>query len=192
MKGNRELDARQLIDEVEYPIALVLGIARLGEVELGGWWKSHGLMQTGRYVLGRAFPRTALHTGLELDILAAARLHEDMLGRATALHLFSEHLPFRRMASAWLAEGKTDGHEQLLDRLQAWTRDSAAADLKEWIGEEPSKTGEEVGIGLRLGKLRPDDLQNESRVVESARLLTAAYLDQGSELRPPYFDLVEQ
>lgn len=167
----------------------MVGIARLGEVELKGWWRSHGLMQTGRYVLGRAFPRTSRQTGLELDVLAAARLHEDLLGRVTALHLFSEHLPFRRMASAWLSEGKTDGQESLLDRLQAWTLDSALADLKAWIGKAPRRV-EEVGVGLRLGKLTPDDLQDEASVVESARLLAAAYLDQDSELRPPYFDLV--
>lgn len=177
--------------ELHPAIPLVLGVARLGEADLLGWWRSHGVGQAGRYVLGRAFPRTARQTGLELDVLAAARLHEEMLGRATALHLFSQHLPFRRMATAWLAEGKTDGHEPLLDRLQAWTRESALSDLKEWVGED-SEAGEQVGAGLRLGKLSPHHLLNEKSGIESARLLAAAYLDQVSEFRPPYFDLVEQ
>jgi hypothetical protein len=35
-------------NEVSLPIALALGVARLGEVELRGWWRSHGLGQAGR------------------------------------------------------------------------------------------------------------------------------------------------
>ena len=118
------------IDGVDARIALALGVARLGEMDLRGWWRSHGVTQAGRYVLQRAFARTWRHTALELDVLSAARRHDDILGRPTALHLFSDQLPFRRLAGAWLAEGKTDGSGLLLDRLQGWTLEQAIGDLK--------------------------------------------------------------
>jgi hypothetical protein len=35
----------------ERVIDLVLGVARLGEAGLRGWWQSHGLDQAGQYVL---------------------------------------------------------------------------------------------------------------------------------------------
>jgi hypothetical protein len=87
---------------------LVLGVARLGEQDLTGWWGSHGLDRAGSYVLARSFRRTWRSAALELDIEAAARRHDDATaGRTTALHLFSDELPFRRWATAWLAEQKT-------------------------------------------------------------------------------------
>jgi hypothetical protein len=46
----------------EQVMNLVLGVARLGEAGLRGWWQSHGLDQAGQYVLGghaRDLPRTS-------------------------------------------------------------------------------------------------------------------------------------
>ncbi len=80
---------------------LVLGVARLGEMDLAGWWSTHGLDHTGRYVLAKAFKRTWRSAALELDLVSAARRHDDALtGRRTALHLFSDELPFRRWAAS--------------------------------------------------------------------------------------------
>ena len=175
------------IDGVDARIALALGVARLGEMDLRGWWRSHGVTQAGRYVLQRAFAHTWRHTALELDVLSAARRHDYILGRPTALHLFSDQLPFRRLAGAWLAEGKTDGSAPLLDRLQDWTVEQAIEDLRGWT-QGATPTGEPVGDGLLLGKLGPDELDGE-QTIGLARLLAAAYLDQDATLRPPYFDL---
>src|SRR6266536_1583098 len=99
------------------PAVLVLGIARLGEAGLRGWWDAHGLGEVGRYVLGEVFRwRTARASGLELDVLSAGSRHEQILDRPTALHLFSDWLAFRHLALAWLAERKTAGPDPLIDR----------------------------------------------------------------------------
>ena len=58
-------------------VKLVLGVARLGEVDLAGWWGSHGLDRVGRYVLSRSFRRTWQVAALELDILSATRRHNE-------------------------------------------------------------------------------------------------------------------
>src|SRR4051812_48918110 len=82
-------------------VRLVLGVARLGEADLAGWWSSHGMDRAGRYVLSRSFRRTWRSVALEVDVLSATRRHNDALGnRRTALHLFSDELPFRRWAAA--------------------------------------------------------------------------------------------
>ncbi|MCZ7537845.1 MAG: BrxE family protein [Acidimicrobiia bacterium] len=87
--------------EVDETLRLVLAVARLGEVDLKGWWRSHGVDRSGSFVLRRAFPRSWAAAGLELDLLSATRRHADALSRrSTALHLFSDELPFRHWASA--------------------------------------------------------------------------------------------
>jgi hypothetical protein len=168
-------------------VRLVLGIARLGEQSMRGWWLSHGLGKGGQYVLSRAFPRTFRAAALELDLVSAAHRHDDLLGRPTALHLFSSMLPFRRWTEAWLAEQKTLPPDPLFDELAGWDIDTALAELREWAGDPPE--GEPVGNGLLLGQISSAELADEGALGAYARLLAAAYLDQDASLRPPYFDL---
>jgi len=124
-----------------------------------------------------------------LDVLSAGSRHEQILDRPTALHLFSDWLPFRHLALAWLAERKTAGPDPLIDRLAAWDLSAASRDLAEWTaGAQPS--AEVVGPGLLLGVLTQMELEDEVMLSSVAKQLCAAYLDQGAELRPPYFDLV--
>jgi hypothetical protein len=47
-----------------------------------------------------------------------------------------------------------------------------------------------VGPGLRLGALTPTELEDEVMLRSVAKQLCVAYLDQGADLRPPYFDLL--
>src|SRR5690242_11765845 len=101
--------------DIDLAVRLVLGIARLGEQGLRGWWHSQGMGRGGQYVLGKSFPRTGHVAGLELDILSAAHRHNDLLERPTALHLFSSTFPFRRWAEAWLSEQKTIDRDPLFD-----------------------------------------------------------------------------
>lgn len=173
--------------EIDEGIRLVLGIARLGEQGLRGWWRSHGLGKGGQYVLATAFPRTAKPAALELDVVSAARRHDDLLGRPTALHLFSSAFPFRRWAEAWLAEQKTLAPDALFDELANWNVDSALATLRDWAGDPPA--GESIGEGLLLGQLTNEEMVNDEASVSYAKLLAAAYLNQNANLRPPYFDL---
>lgn len=120
--------------EVDETLRLVLAVARLGEVDLKGWWSSHGVDRSGSFVLRRAFPRSWAAAGLELDVLSATRRHADALARrSTALHLFSDELPLRHWASAWLSEPKTEASiDPLIDELMSWTMDGGAERLQEW------------------------------------------------------------
>ena len=173
--------------ETDQAIRLVLGISRLGEQGLRGWWRSHGLGKGGQYVLGKSFPRTGRSAALELDIISAAHRHDDLLERSTALHLFSSAFPFRRWAEAWLAERKTLPPDPLIDELIGWDLDRALKDLRSWAGDSPR--GELIGEGLLLGQVTQAELENDDDLLPYARMLAAAYLGQDAGLRPPYFDL---
>jgi hypothetical protein len=175
--------------EPEPVIRLVLGVTRLGEASLNGWWQSHGLDQAGRYVLGGAFPRTWRCAALELAVASAKRRHDEVLGRPTALHLFSDQLPFRRLVTAWLAEQKTRDDPPLIDELMNWTSDAAARSLQAWAGMEVA--GEAVGSGLLLGQLTRAELEDADTLVSVAKHLATAYLDQTGDFRAPYFDLAQ-
>jgi hypothetical protein len=170
-------------------VRLVLGIARLGEADLAGWWSTHGLDRAGRYVLSRSFRRTWRSAALELDVLSATRRHDDALrGRRTALHLFSDELPFRRWALAWLAEQKTATEPSVLfDDLASWTLDESRRILADWAG--PITSGEAIADGLRLGELSADELNQPNVLLSTARILTAAYAGLREQFLAPYFDL---
>lgn len=171
-------------------VRLVLGVARLGENDLRGWWQGHALDRTGQYVLSSMFRRTWRPAALQLDVSAAARMHDELLGRSTALHLFSELLPFRRWATGWLAEQKTtDVSPDLLANLEGLTVDKAVQTLRDFCGGIEPPGGEMLGNGLLLGRLSSTDLDDPAMLLQTARLLGASYLDQTGALRPPYFDL---
>jgi hypothetical protein len=171
-------------------VRLVLGVARLGENDLRGWWQGHALDRTGQYVLSNMFRRTWRPAALQLDISAAARMHDELLGRSTALHLFSELLPFRRWATGWLAEQKTtDIAPDLLTDLETLTADQAVKTLHDFCGSIEPPRGETLGNGLLLGRLSSADLDDPAMLLQTARLLGVSYLDQTGALRPPYFDL---
>src|SRR4051794_21965429 len=89
-------DSQSILDIV----CLVLGVARLGENDLRGWWQGHALDRTGQYVLSSMFRPTGRPAALQLDVAAAARKHDELLGQSTAMYLFSDLLPFRRWVSA--------------------------------------------------------------------------------------------
>jgi hypothetical protein len=172
----------------ETAVRLLLGVARLGEADLAGWWNSHGLDRAGRFVLARSFRRTWRSAALELDVRSAARRHDDALdSRRTALHLFSDELPFRRWAMSWLAEEKTaDESSEFFDELAGWTFDDARRSLTAWAGQPPR--GEAIGRGYRLGELSSPELDDSDLLLSTARLLTASYVALDG-FRAPYFDL---
>ncbi len=179
-------DTKKTLDIVR----LVLGIARLGENDLRGWWKGHALDRTGQYVLSSMFRRTWRPAALQLDVTAAARMHDELLGRSTALHMFSDSLPFRRWATAWLAEQKTtEVPSELLPTMETWDAEQAVAALGDWCGPVELPQGEALGNGLLLGRLPSTDLDDPAILLQTARVLCASYLDQDGTLRPPYFDL---
>jgi hypothetical protein len=169
-------------------IRLVLGIARLGESDLRGWWRGHGMDKTGKYVLSGMFRRTWRPAALELDVLAAGKIHDELLGRSTALHLFSDLLPFRRWALGWLAEQKTVREpDPLLTTLEAWAGGDPADTVRTWCGTTRT-SGEQIGDGLHLGRLSAAEIADPVSMREAVRMLAAAYVEQIGPLRPPYFD----
>jgi hypothetical protein len=171
-------------------VRMVLGVARLGENDLQAWWKGHAIDRTGQYVLSSMFRRTWKPAALELDVAAASQMHRELLGRSTALHLFSDLLPFRRWAIGWLAEQKTEPEpDSMLDTLQRWNGDDSTETLRSWCGAVEPPPAEPLGDGLLLGRLTAAEVDDPAMHYQTARLLTAAYLDQNTSLRPPYFDL---
>lgn len=172
-------------------VALVLGVARLGEAGLRGWWRAHGLDQSGAYVLSGSFPRTWRCAALELDLASATRRHQELLPRPGALHLFSDGLPFRRLAAAWLAERKTSGPAPLIDELAGWDTTSGTAALAEWAGPTTNGEVKRLGPALCLGDLTPLAIHHEATLEYACRQLAAAYLEPngGADLVPPYFEL---
>ncbi len=171
-------------------IRRVLAVARLGEVGMRGWWRSHGLSQAGMYVLEGSFPRTANAVALELDLLSAQRRHDAVLGRTSALHLFSDHLPFYRRATAWLSETKTGAVDHApLDELAGLSLGGLLKELRA-LTASATTAGDAVGQGIRLDELTSDQLENEEALSQAQILLAASYVDQDGQLRPPYFDLV--
>ena len=176
---------RPALDEA---VKLVLGVARLGEVDLAGWWGSHGLDRVGGYVLSRSFKRTWQVAALELDILSATRRHNEAAeGRGTALHLFSDELPFRRWSTSWLADQKVHRERNsIFSELGSWDLADARSSLMRWTRCEPAP--EIVGNGLLLGELTPGELQDEEVLLSSARLLASCYPQIDSPFRVPYFN----
>lgn len=175
--------------EVDSTVRLVLAIARLGESDLAGWWGTHGLDRAGRYVLSRSFRRTWRSAALELDVEAAARRHNDATaGRRTALHLFSDELPFRRWARAWLAEQKTVSDvSDLFEELAGWDLQTARHRITEWAGDSPPY--EFVGGGMRLGALSRVETEDTNSLMSVCGLLAGSYLHIDDQFRVPYFDL---
>ncbi len=179
-------DTATIIDAIR----LVLGVARLGEKDLRGWWKGHAIDRTGQYVLSSMFRRTWKPAALELDVAAASRMHRELLGRSTAIHLFSDVLPFRRWAIGWLAEQKTAPEpDSLLNTIQGWTSEDSTETLRSWCGAVEPPPAEPLGGGLLLGRLTAVEVDDPAILQQIARLLTFAYLDQTGPLQPPYFDL---
>lgn len=170
-------------------VRLVLGVARLGEADLLGWWGCRGLNRTGRFVLGGMFPRTSAQVGLELDVLSAQRRHEKALaGRGSALHLFSDGLPFRRWASSWLSAQKTSTTaDGVFEEMATWDNE-AGVDWLSGLAGEPVP-GEVVADGLRLGALSSVDFDSRVKLDLIACSLASAYPGLGSDFKAPYFDL---
>lgn len=171
-------------------VRLVLGIARLGESDLRGWWHGHALNSTGGYVLSGMFKRTWRAAALEMDIAAALRIHNEVLGRVNAVHLFSDQLPFRRWAAGWLAEQKTAPEtDELFTQLEGWTSEDAGTAIRGWLGPVESAPRKTMGKGLLLGRLSVVELADPAVQERTARLLVDAYLEQREEFMPPYFDV---
>ncbi len=163
-------------------IRLVLGVSRLGEADLAGWWSSQGLNPAVRFALA-GFRRTSSIVGAELALLSATRRHQQVLPRPNAVHLFSPLLPFARWAHAHLAELKSVGESELIDELRSWTTpEDATGRIADWIavaGPSPQQRSVVSSGDLASGPARLDLLVQ----------LATGYIGQTGQLDIPYVDL---
>jgi hypothetical protein len=122
-------------------------------------------------------------TGLELAMESARIRHDTLLDRRTAVHLFSDYLPFHRMLRSWLIERKL---ERDLEPL-TWTRDADTNDLARRIGGVVK--GERRANGLYLGQVTLAQLEDDGYQEQLLQQLGGAYLGLGDEFVAPYVDL---
>ena len=104
---------------------LRLAVGFLGQPKQCGWWDCDFLDPTGLRFLEMTFPRTAHKAALRSTIEAAARIHDQALGRIGSYHLFR------------FPVAMADGLESAVDNLNRditnpiiQSRDSAMAELK--------------------------------------------------------------
>jgi hypothetical protein len=162
----------------------LLAVLRLGDDDRLGWWRSHSVDETAQYVLGHAFPHTWMAAGLELAMASARIRHDYALARSSAIHLFSDYLPFHRLLRSWLIERKLERDYEPL----AWLRDAAIQELRDKL--EGPVEGERRGGGVYVGDVYPNQLKDDNALSEIVSRLTGAYATLGTDFRAPYLDLV--
>lgn len=96
--GGRQDIARRPRSATSDAARQVVAVARLGEADLAGWWRSHGLDDVGEYLLPDLFPRTAVIADAELALLSAAKRHTDALPDRTTSYTSSASPRVRRCA----------------------------------------------------------------------------------------------
>jgi hypothetical protein len=165
-------------------IDVLLAVIRLGDADRLGWWRSHSIDETAEYVLQHAFPNTWMASGLELAMESARIRHEASLRRATAVHLWSDFLPFHQRITSWLIERKLERDAEPL----SWLPGASVDDLRGRLGS-PTE-GQRRGDGLYLGDVTQSQLLDGERVSELLWRLAGAYVPMGSGFAAPYLDLV--
>lgn len=164
-------------------IEQILTVTRLGDVDHRGWWQSHGLDETGSFLLGRSFKRTWAATAMELSMLSARARHEEALGRKDAVHLFSDELPFYRLVHSWLLERKLEDDLSPFDSF----RTATTGELIDRLPSPPAV--ERRASGLYLATASRDDLADTTRFEGILSGLLGAYRTLGAEFLAPYVDL---
>jgi len=173
-------------------VRLLLGVARLGENDLESWWGSQLFSPSGRYVLPRIFPRTWQATGGELLLQSASRWHEERVGRGRRLvHLYSDLLPCKRIATAWSAEQKTtDKADPLWEELASWRNADQGRDaLSNWlldVGDGAQLPAPQAGVVV-LGHVDTDAVRDDAQLVALCSRLVHAFLADPQNV--PCFEL---
>ena len=162
----------------------VLNVVRLGDLDHKGWWQSHGLDETGSFVLQRSFKRTWAATAMELSMASARVRHDEALGRTDAVHLFSDELPIYRLVESWLLEQKLHDDMSVFEQYQA----STTQELFDVLPDTPG--GERRGGGLFLGSATRDELDDEDRLAKVVNDLLGGYRESADGFVAPYVDLV--
>jgi hypothetical protein len=167
-------------------IVPALVVARLGEADHRGWWRSNGASPTGAFVLEHRFPRTHRVLGLEIALVAAERRHREEFGDQDGfVHLFSSVLGAARLVRAWLAERKTESAEvELIAELHS----ASTAELEKLIppaGE--ARTGVPFGSRVRIGEIARGALEEPNERAQAVGSLARACIDGPPGL--PYLEV---
>jgi hypothetical protein len=170
---------------------LLLGVARLGDRDLRGWWNSSAMdNEVGQFVLSNTFPRTARLVGAELALMSAARRHSQVLDRPNAIHLFSDRMHFHRWTKAWLSEQKTSVVDGVVGEIEGWSDvDAASKTLAEWAGVATPLSEAVVGA-LNLGRVPSSELKEPERELDLARRFASCYATM-DQFTPPYVNVSE-
>lgn len=164
-------------------IDMLLAVIRLGDADRLGWWRSHSLDETGEYLLAHMFPSTWMATGVELAMESSRIRHTMALNRPTAIHLFSDYLPFHRELRAWLIQRKLDKDFEPL----AWLPGASVEELRTNLGTPA--TGERRGDGIYLGDIPRSSLDDKGELQECLARLASAYGALDVRFAAPYLDL---
>lgn len=165
-------------------IRLLLGIARLGEADLAGWWSSQGMNASVAFSLA-GFRRTSAVIGAELAVLSATRRHRQVLPRDTVVHLFSPHLPYARWTRAYLMEQKTALQHPMIDELLRWKTEKVARDgLRRWSDELEVVPSEVVTVSSA-------DLEDQRNCTGLLIRFAKDYVSQHGELSVPHVELAK-
>lgn len=164
-------------------IDTLLAVIRLGDADRLGWWRSHSMDETGSYLLPHMFPNTWMATGVELAMESSRIRHNMALNRPTAVHLFSDYLPFHQELRAWLIQRKLDRDFGPL----TWLPDVSVEQLRTNLGS-PS-AGEWRGDGIYLGDISRGSLDDSSVLQECLARLASAYAALDIQFAAPYLDL---
>lgn len=167
----------------EDTLRAILSVVRLGDVDHRGWWRSHGLDETGSFLLRRSFRRTWAATAMELSMLSARVRHDEALGRADAVHIFSDELPFFRLAQSWLLERKLEDDVSPFDAFGSASTDG----LLKRLPEPPD--AERRARGLFLGSISRASLQDPDHQGATLDLLLGSYRALNVDFIAPYLDL---
>jgi hypothetical protein len=141
----------------------ILSVVRLGDLDHRGWWRSHGLDETGSFLLGRSFKRTWAATAMELSMISA---------RARHVH-------------SWLLEQKLQDDLKPFEFFRTVTTEELLGRLPDGLHPERRASG------LYLGTLTKDQVQDPDYLEGVLGHLLGAYRALGAEFLAPYLDLVK-
>lgn len=144
-------------------MTLRLLVGYLGQRKLGGWWDCDFLDFTGIRFLETTFPRTAHKAAIRSTTEAAARIHDQALGRIGSFHLFR------------LPVAIEDGLEAAVDRVQ-WpdtspfvqSRDTAMAELRKLADAVVKAPTGPVQVGVEDRILTPTSVRELAAHYHSA------------------------
>lgn len=165
-------------------IDTLLAVIRLGDADRLGWWRSHSVDETGEYLLAHTFPNTWMATGVELAMESSRIRHNMALNRPTAVHLFSDYLPFHRELRAWLIQRKLCKDFEPL----AWLPGASVDQLRMNLGSPAAS--ERRGEGIYLGDISRRSLDDRAVLQECLARLASAYAALDDRFAAPYLDLV--